>query len=97
MAKKHEHIVDMLGDALRLISQGYTYAEAAVRGGIPYWVIAGNIRKIAVPMLYEEKDRVEEFAKKQKTTGPEMIMDMVNFYWDDYVKKHAPKKKRRVA
>ena len=79
MARNKDHMVDMLGEALRMIS--------------------GNIRKVSVPMLFEEKDRIEEFAKKQKTTAPEMVMDMVNFYWDDYVKRHSPKnrRKRKVA
>ena len=95
MAQRKKHHVDLLGDALTLISKGFTYAETAVRSGAPYWLISGSIRKIPIPMLYEEKDRIEEFAKRQKTTAPEMIMDMVNFYWDDYVKRHTSTKKAK--
>jgi hypothetical protein len=91
MAKDKRPIVDMLTDALHKVSEGYTYAEAAVRLGIPYWVISGNIRKVAVPMLWEEKDKVTEYAEAIGTTAPELIMDMVNFYWDDYVKRHGKK------
>ena len=84
-----------LDHALAMISMGYTYAEVAVRTKIPYWLISGSIRKVPVPMLTPEKDRVEEFAKLHKTTAPQVVMDMVNLYWDDYVSRNGSNKKKK--
>ena len=83
-SKKSKSIPDILGDALNLISEGCTYAEAAVRTGAPYWLISGSIRKFHVPVLLEEKDRIEEVAEEFKSTPAELIMNIVNYYWDDY-------------
>lgn len=92
---QRKYTKEPLDDALSLVSKGYTYAEVAIRSGMPYWVISGSIRKIAVPMLYEEKDRVEEFARENQTTAPEIVMDIVNHYWDDYVKKYKALKAKK--
>jgi hypothetical protein len=94
MAAK-EYDPDVLGDALSKISGGLTYAETAVRTGAPYWMISGNIRKIPVPMLLDEKDKIEAQAERSGITSPEVIMEMVNYFWDDYIKlKHNRKKKK---
>lgn len=96
MGTKSQKVTAVLDAALAMISRGYTYAETAVRTNTSYWVISGNIRKIPVPVLYEEKDRIEEYAADNHTTGPQVIMDIVNLYWDDYVKLSAAKKKRKA-
>jgi len=88
-----------LNSALDLISRGRTYAEAAVRTNFPYWIISGSIRKIYIAMLYEEKDRIEEFAQQHNTTASQVIMDLVNMFWDDYVKRVSRRrnqKKRKI-
>ena len=96
MAKSEQHRVAMLDSAIAMISKGLTYAETAVRTGFPYWLISGSIRKIYVPVLSEEKDRIEEYAAEHQTTGPQVVMDIVNLYWDDYVKLSATKKKKKA-
>lgn len=97
MAKRTERTEAVLDVAIEMISKGRTYAEAAVRTKIPYWLISGSIRKIAVPVLYEEKDRIEAYAQTLGSTAPQVIMDLVNMYWDDYVKRTSRRKKGRKA
>lgn len=97
MANRTERTEAILNDALTMISKGYTYAETAVRTKVPYWLISGSIRKIPVPILYEEKDRIEEHARATGTTAPQIIMDIVNLYWEDYVKRAYSRRRNKTV